>query len=106
MSELLESSCVVEGCRGGTILNMLSKLGIHGYRQFKLVDRLADLYKDLAEAKGSDNVTVDDMKKAIEADESVHPFLDAIIKYLPFILAILAKMFNFPIPLPASEEKA
>ena len=84
--------------RGGKLVALLSKLGLHGLDGIRASGHLVTVYETLAKAKGSDAVTVNEFQAALAADASTHPFLDLIVQYLPFILSILSSLFHFPVP--------
>ena len=95
------------GSRLAVLFASASSIGLHGFRSLHIIHRVASIYETLAKTKGTKNVTEAEVEQAIKqdpdlmAEESTHPFLDLLIKYLPYLISILASLFNFPTP-PAS----
>jgi hypothetical protein len=92
--------------RLAVLASMISRAGLHGLKGIRALEHITTVYETLAKTKGSDAVTVEEFRAALEADDSTHPFLDLLIQYLPFILSILSSLFHFPIPpLPVATEE-
>ena len=91
--------------RMAALFSIVSHIGVHGFAGLRVVNRLSGIYQELAKKHGTANVTEAMFRDALVGDEPLKAEVGAngeiialILKYLPYIIALLASLFNFPIP--------